>query len=111
MTRNFTGTLITAMSLAFAGVAMAENPPATDDQQTAQGTTDQQATSPSSASSPHQRERTHEQAAEASPTADATSGTDPSASSTKHQREATGERTARDKAGTGEWMKEGGERA
>ena len=106
MTRYFKGTLLTVVSLAFAGVAMAENPPATDDQQAAQGTTDQQTTSPSSASSPHQRKGTNERAAEASPTANAPTDTDPAASSTKHQREATGVRTAKSKAEKDQWMKD-----
>jgi hypothetical protein len=86
MIRYFKCTLLAAVSIAFAGVTMAENPPATSQQQT----TDQQATSPASASSPHQRDSAHEQANEAAPTANApASDTDPSASSTKHQRETT----------------------
>src|SRR5690606_37625913 len=93
MTRYFKGTLLAVVSIAFAGVALAENPPATDQQQTSDESYES-TTSPSSASSPHQRQRTHEQAAEASPTAD----TDPAAASTKHQRETTGVRTAKSKA-------------
>lgn len=101
MIRYFKGTLLAAVSIAFAGVAMAENPPATSQQQT----TDQQATSPASASSPHQRDSAHEQANEATPTASApTSDTDPSASSTKHQRETT--RTAKSKTERDQMMKD-----
>lgn len=91
---NLKGTLLAAaVSIAFAGAAIAENPPATSEQQT----TDQQTTSPAAASSPHQRESAHEQVNEAAPTANATTNdTDPSASSTRHQRETT--RTAKSKA-------------
>ena len=46
-------------------------------------------TSPSSASSPHQREATSNQTPEASST-DSTQGTTPSAASTPHQQQATG---------------------
>lgn len=102
MIRYFKGTLLAAVSIAFAGVAIAENPPATSTQQT----TDQQTTSPASASSPHQRQRTHEQANEASPTANAPTDTDPSASSTRHQRETTGVRTAKSKAEKDQMMKD-----
>src|SRR3989442_15180712 len=46
-------------------------------------------TSPSSASSPHQREATSNKSPEASST-DSTQGTNPSAASTPHQQQATG---------------------
>jgi len=54
----------------------------------AQTTPPSDPTSPSSASSPHQREATSSSSQEASPT-DETSSTNPSAASTEHQKEAT----------------------
>jgi hypothetical protein len=96
MTQYFKGTLLAVVSIAVAGFAMAENPPATSDQQA----TDQ--TSPSTASSPHQRNTTKEEATEATSTAD----TDPSASSTKHQQQTTGVRTAKSKAEKDQMMKD-----
>ena len=73
--------LLTAMlSVAPATMILAQQQPATDP------------TSPSSASSPHQRDATSTKAPEASPT-DNTQGTNPSAASTPHQQQATGAKT------------------
>lgn len=70
--------LLTAMiSLAPTAMVLAQQTPPADQ------------TSPSSASSPHQREATSTNTTEASPT-DNTQGTSPSAASTPHQQQATG---------------------
>src|SRR5215813_1623593 len=55
--------------------------------------TEPQTTSPSAASSPHQRDATSTPAPEASST-DQTSGTNPSSASSPHQQQATGTHTA-----------------
>ncbi len=80
--------ILALVSLAFASVAWGQT----------QGA-DQ--TDPSAASSPHQRQSTDTQAADAPPTDD----TDPSASSTQHQRETT-RTAARDEEGEDARVKE-----
>ena len=73
--------LFTAMlSVAPATMVFAQQQPPTD------------TTSPSSASSPHQRDATSTKTPEASPT-DNTQGSNPSAASTPHQQQATGNKT------------------
>src|SRR4051812_29031114 len=71
------------MSVAPTAMVFAQTEPQTDQ------------TSPSSASSPHQRETTKQNAPEASSssTTDATQGTSPSAASTPHQKQTTTDST------------------
>ena len=67
-------TLLALLTVASATCALAQTPPAPDDP-----------TAPSAASSPHQRDSTSTDAAEASPAP----GAEPSAAATPHQREVT----------------------
>jgi hypothetical protein len=73
--------LAAIFSIAPAAAVMAQTEPQND------------TTSPSAASSPHQRDATSTPAPEASST-DQTSGTSPSSASTPHQQQATGTHTA-----------------
>ena len=72
--------LIAMLSVAPATLVFAQQQPPTD------------STSPSSASSPHQRDATSTKTPEASPT-DNTQGNNPSAASTPHQQQATAAKT------------------
>ncbi len=96
MTMYLKRSLLALIPMAFVSVAMAENPPATSQDQKA----DQ--SEPAAASSPHQRQTTKQDHTEAMSTAD----TDPAASSTKHQQETTGVRTAKTKAEKDQMMKD-----
>lgn len=91
--------LLALIPMALASVAMAENPPASNQDQKADPT------APTAASSPHQRQATKQEGTEATSTAD-TTDTDPAASSTRHQQQTTGVRTAKTKAEKDQMMKD-----
>lgn len=87
--------LLALVSMAFASLALAENPPASSQSQQ-----ETDASAPAAASSPHQRHATKQEGTEAMSTSD----TDPAASSTPHQKETT--RTATTEAEQERMMKD-----